>query len=173
MAVSNSISKVLPKVDSVRQWQPSSGHVYKLPSNQPQAKQSKPQESKEDTPMPDATGKTTASAPSKNDDISLERSMAEAFMTHARFGGEYIDENPITGRPGEFHLSSTGRKPAAPRIQTIQQGGIGNMGGTATEPKSADKKDGKEKTPKSATTPRLKRRKSNKNKGSTATTPAA
>lgn len=123
--------------------------------------------------MPDATAKTAAPATSKNDDISLERSMAEAFMTHARFGGEYIDENPITGRPGEFHLSSTGRKPAPPRIQTTQQGGIGNMGGTTTEPKSSDKKDGKPKTPKSATTPKLKRRKSNKNKGSAATTPAA
>ena len=172
MAVSNSIAKVLPKVDSVRKWQPSSGHVYSLPSSQTQPKHAKPLESREDTPMPDAAGKTAVPAAPKNDDVSLEKSMAEAFMIHARFGGEYIDENPITGRPGEFHLSSTGRKPAPPRIQTTQQTGIGNMGGTTTEAKTSDKKDGKEKTPKSATTPRTKKRRS-KNKGSAATTPAA
>ena len=34
----------------------------------------------------------------------------ESFAIHMRYGGEYMDENPITGRPGEFHLSSTGRK---------------------------------------------------------------
>jgi mediator of RNA polymerase II transcription subunit 6 len=27
-----------------------------------------------------------------------------------KYGDEYMDENPITGAPGEFHLSSTGRK---------------------------------------------------------------
>lgn len=123
--------------------------------------------------MPDATTKAAAPSASKHDDVSLEKSMAEAFMIHARFGGEYIDENPITGRPGEFHLSSSGRKPAPPQIQTEQQTGIGNMGGTATETKPSEKKEGKAKTPKSASTPRIKRRKSNKNKGSAATTPAA
>lgn len=122
--------------------------------------------------MPDAATKPppTAGAP-KTDDISMERAAEEAFMIHMRYGGDYIDENPITGRPGEFHLSSTGRKPVPPP-QLAQQNGIGGMNGPKINTKVDDKKDGKEKTPKSATMPKMKRRKS-KHKGSAATTPSA
>lgn len=33
-------------------------------------------------------------------------------MLHMHFGDHHIDVNPITGRPGEFQLASTGRQPA-------------------------------------------------------------
>ena len=119
--------------------------------------------------MPDAGGKATPAAP-KNDDVPMERAVEEAFMVHMRYGGDYIDENPITGRPGEFHLSSTGRKPVAPP-QLGQPAGIGAMAGPTINTKVEDKKDGKEKTPKSATMPKIKRRKSKIK--SAATTPSA
>lgn len=122
--------------------------------------------------MPDGVGKSAAAAAPKNDDISMDRVAEESFMVHMRYGGEYIDENPITGRPGEFHLSSTGRKPVPPP-QISQQTGIGAMNGPTINTKVDDKKDGKEKTPKSATMPKVKRRKSKLNKGSAAPTPSA
>ena len=52
-------------------------------------------------------------------------------MVHMRFGGEYIDKNPITGRPGEFHLSSTGRKAVPPPHADPKNanGGLGAMNG--------------------------------------------
>ena len=163
------MSKVFPQIDSVRKWRPSLGHVYHLPNSQTQARQSKSQESKEETPVPDAVGKSSPTN-AKNDDISMDRVVEEAFMVHMRYGGEYIDENPITGRPGDFHLSSTGRKPVPPP-QLGQQAGIGAMNGPTINTKVGDdKKDGKDKTPKSAISPKLKRRKSKK--GSAATTPA-
>ena len=120
MTISTALARALPEAASLRQWRPSTGHVYKLPTPQDQPG-GRPRgiESKEATPMPDASkaGSTapsqTTSAP-KRDEMALERAAEEAFMMHMRFGGEYIDKNPITGRPGEFHLSSTGRKPVPP-----------------------------------------------------------
>lgn len=121
--------------------------------------------------MPDGIGKA-GSAPQRNDQLSLDRLAEESFMIHMRYGGEYVDENPITGRPGEFHLSSTGRK-VVPPPQLAKQGGIGPINGPTINTKLDDKKDGKsEKTPKSATMPKPKRRKSRM--GTTApATPAA
>lgn len=104
----------------------------------------------------------------KNDEQALERLTEESFMIHMKYGGEYIDENPITGRPGEFHLSSTGRKVMPP--PQLSEGGIGPISGPTINTKLDDKKDGKDKTPKSATMPKPKRRKS---KMSTSSTPAA
>jgi mediator of RNA polymerase II transcription subunit 6 len=38
--------------------------------------------------------------------------LEETLNITLKYGDEYMDENPITGHPGEFHLSSTGRKEA-------------------------------------------------------------
>lgn len=158
MTISSAIAKALPAAESVRKWRPSLGHVYQLPPNQPLTRQ-KVQDSKEATPIPDETGKT-APAAQKNDELSLERLAEESLMTHMKYGGEYVDENPITGRPGEFHLSSTGRK-VVPPPQLAKEEGIGRISGPTLNTKFDDKKDGKaDKTPKSATAPKPKRRKS-------------
>ncbi len=59
--------------------------------------------------MPDGAAKPDSTAkPSDND---LDWQLVEASLRiQEQYGGEYMDDNPITGRPGEFHLSSTGRK---------------------------------------------------------------
>ena len=169
MTISTALARALPEAASLRQWRPSTGYVYKLltPQDQPGGRP-RGIESKEATPMPDASkaGSTapsqTTSAP-KRDEMALERAAEEAFMMHMRFGGEYIDKNPITGRPGEFHLSSTGRKPVPPPHADPKNaaGGLGTMNGPpAINTKVDDKRDGKDKTPKSATLPKPKRRKS-------------
>jgi mediator of RNA polymerase II transcription subunit 6 len=118
--------------------------------------------------MPDSAGKP-ASMMQKNDEAAMERAAEDAFMAHMRHGGEYIDENPITGRPGEFHLSSTGRKVVVPLPKKDPEG-MGAMNGPAAiNTKVVVKKDGKSgRTPKSASTPKLKRKKS---KMSAANTP--
>ncbi|KFA62174.1 hypothetical protein S40285_01701 [Stachybotrys chlorohalonatus IBT 40285] len=168
MTISSVIAKALPAAENARRWRPSMGHVYQLPTTQPTARP-KGIESKPDTPMPDAIGKPAATPAPKNDEASLERAAEEAFMVHMRYGGEYIDENPITGRPGEFHLSSTGRKPIPPP-QLGQQTGISTMNGPTINTKLDDKKDASsDKTTRSATMPKPKRRKSKMSTG----TPAA
>lgn len=171
MSISNAISQALPQAEDIRKWRPSHGHVYHLPGTTQRSSSSRPQESKEGTPVPDKTSSSSSAHP-LSDESSLERAVEESFMTHMRYGGEYADENPITGRPGEFHLSSTGRKPVPPPHVSEQQAaaGIGAMNGPAKP--ADDKKDGKDKTQKSGSVPKLKRRKS-KLKGSTTTTPSA
>ncbi|KAG6038670.1 hypothetical protein E4U41_003905 [Claviceps citrina] len=177
MTISSAIAKALPAAESIRKWRPSTGHVYHLPSTNNQPRPSKAHEAKEATPLLPESATATATAskhPHKNDESPLERLAEEAFLLHMRYGGEYLDENPITGRPGEFHLSSTGRKPAPlPPKKTPETGGIGAMNGPAagTGGKAEGKKDAKApKTPRSATTPRLKRKKA---KMSAANTPVA
>ncbi|PHH60495.1 hypothetical protein CDD81_1626 [Ophiocordyceps australis] len=176
MTISTAMAKALPAAEKARSWRAATGHVYPpLPNTQSTSKH-RAQTSKENSPTADAP--KSASASRNNDEASLERAAEEAFMIHMRYGGEYIDENPITGRPGEFHLSSTGRKAVLPPPppKTDQPLGMGAMNGPAPiNTKLEDRRDSKtDKTPKSATHPKPKRRKSKMSNGPTpAQTPTA
>lgn len=89
------------------------GHTYLPPSTAPAkaASSQLTQTSKENTPMPDAPGVTkrslTSSAPTS---LVSARLLADSFSLSLLYGEDYTDESPVTGYPGEFHLSSTGRK---------------------------------------------------------------
>ncbi|KZZ98428.1 Mediator complex, subunit Med6 [Moelleriella libera RCEF 2490] len=182
MTVSAALGKALPPAESIRTWRPSIGHVYQPPTNTSGSfsfaagsRAKAAQESTEGTPLPDGSNKQQqqyqqAGSSRKNDEPELQRRAEEAFWIHMKYGGEYINENPITGRPGEFHLSSTGRK-AVPLPKKGPESGMGAMNGPAVNSKTdSSKKDAKApKTPKSATTPRIKRKKS---KMSAANTPS-
>lgn len=171
--MSSAIARAASSAESIRKWRPSLGHVYQLPSNQPPAR-SKAQDSAAATPMPEEASKASAlpaTASQKDDEASLERLVEESLMVHMKYGGEYIDENPITGRPGEFHLSSTGRKAIPPPQLAKSSEGIGSISGPTLNTKVDDKKDDKVKTPKSATMSKPRRKKSKMM--NTTSTPAA
>lgn len=182
MTISSAIAKALPAAESARKWRPAVGHSYQAPTAPVSgAAADKPanaatargrgQESKEGTPAPGASNKNSAPAASNLAELSLERSAEESFWVHMKHGGEYLDENPITGRPGEFHLSSTGRKPVmAPRTDIALTGISAMTGPPRLNTKVDEKKDGKaEKTPRSATMPKPKRKKSKLSGGGTRT----
>lgn len=66
--------------------------------------------------MPDSLPSTSTSA-KKSLPLSVNSSayassrlLAESLDLTFRYADEYMDENPITGHPGDFHLSTTGRK---------------------------------------------------------------
>lgn len=165
MTISSAIAKALSAAEGARKWRASTGHVYQLPSSQTSSRQ-KGQVSSEGTPGLEAPAKPTPTS-QKNDELSLERASEEAFMAHMRHGGEYIDEIPITGRPGEFHLSSTGRK-AVPPPKAGTESSISAMNGPPPSSKLEDKKDGKtDKSPKSANLAKPRRRKSKMSNGPT------
>lgn len=66
-----------------------------------------------------SNGQTRASAKADTQ-MELDAKLAEeSFAIHEAFGGEYMDEIPITGKPGDFHFASTGRndKLAVPQPQ--------------------------------------------------------
>ncbi len=108
--------------------------------------------------MPDVPAAKTGTAPSKNtsNQTALDRLAEESFAVHMKYGGEFIDENPITGRPGEFHLTSTGRKDKATTLQS------GKSATNTPTPNTKAPEDGKKdgKSPKTPTMSKPKRRKS-------------
>jgi len=67
---------------------------------------------KENIPMLDSiTSGKKATHPGTSTSTYLgSRLLAESLEMSIRYGDEYMDENPITGQPGDFHLSTTGRK---------------------------------------------------------------
>jgi mediator of RNA polymerase II transcription subunit 6 len=93
-----------------------------------------------------------------------------------RYGEEYMDENPITGHPGDFHLSTTGRKgntlkippgPAASKgLTPYSQAKTATETPTPEAAKAADvippvrKGSRGDKSPKTPGMPKPKRRKS-------------
>ncbi|KAJ0355475.1 hypothetical protein COL154_000211 [Colletotrichum chrysophilum] len=164
--IADSMRKVLPAADSVRKWTPSLGHVYTQPTTN---LSNNKEDAAASTPMPDG-GSTSSGAAAKStknkketEAAALDRLAEESFAIHMRHGGDYFDENPITGRPGDFHFASTGRKdnskivPPPPPVaaQKPQKPGIN------TKLAEEAKKDGKgEKSPKTPSMPKPKRKKS-------------
>lgn len=170
-SIAENMRKVLPAIDSVRRWTPSLGHSYEQPPPN-DADRTEHASPTKDT-HPSAPGDADTSAPSKPsttspfakkpDQAALDRLAEESFAIHMRHGGDYIDENPITGRPGEFHLSSTGRKFEAAAVPAPPPPTQQQQAKPAVHTKLADeaKKEGKpDKSPKTPGAPKPKRRKS-------------
>ncbi|KAI0470883.1 MED6 mediator sub complex component-domain-containing protein [Xylariaceae sp. FL0804] len=210
-AISSSLSKCFPAADEARTWSPSLGHVYK-PASDAKGTARRPRgllESKDATPAPGAAGGggggggqadkglstpeprggSGSGKAGTTEESALQRLAEQSFVVHMQHGGDYMDENPITGRPGEFHLSSTGRRdklqiPGLTALDTSLKGpptpepGSGGAGGAGggSGSGSGNKKDGKagEKTPKTPTgSSKSKRRKKSAATNAAATTPVA
>lgn len=154
---------------------PALGHTYMPP---PKANRSKvtesqlTQASKESTPMPDSLpgAKKVSSPLSANTSTYLNsRLFSESLDLTLRYGEEYMDENPITGHPGDFHLSTTGRKGKDNlKVPPVAKGHPQNQAktfATTSEAKGVDtptarKGSKSEKSPKTPGIPKPKRRKS-------------
>ncbi|GAB1314918.1 Mediator of RNA polymerase II transcription subunit 6 [Madurella fahalii] len=102
-SISSSIAKPLPIAASVQSWSPALGRVYQTPSGGSSSAAATTKQHREATPMPDNKTTNGTNQPSN-------RLLEEALAIQNQFGDQYMDENPITGKPGDFHLSSTGRK---------------------------------------------------------------
>ena len=97
------------------------------------------------------------------------RLLEESFRLSMRYGDEYMDENPITGHPGAFNLTSTGRKAkdnlAGPTqktasLQNATKGGTSLVDDKATDAPPTRKGSKSDKTPKTPGIPKPKRKKS-------------
>ena len=101
---------------SLPTFTPSHGHTYLPPApKQTETGQAgmQSQQSKEDTPMPDAEAQTKGALVGSQDSntgamIQDTRTLAESFSLLSRYGDEYMDENPLVGEPGSFILSRSG-----------------------------------------------------------------
>ncbi|KAK3403518.1 mediator of RNA polymerase II transcription subunit 6 [Sordaria brevicollis] len=129
-SIASAITKTLPLVDEVSNWAPAAGRRYITPA-QPSAGAGAAggatnyTASRTATPMPEGLPSATANKPSAkttvNDPLLDSLLMEEALLTHERYGTEYMDENPITGKPGDFHLTSTGRKTQIKNALTLKE----------------------------------------------------
>lgn len=113
--ITHSIAKLFESANSIQKWTPARGHTFATPSI-PRASTLEPREA---TPLPDGgaaragppgAAAAAASKSSSKTETELDARLAEeSFAIHMKYGGDYMDENPITGRPGDFHFASTGR----------------------------------------------------------------
>ncbi|KAJ8123140.1 hypothetical protein ONZ43_g839 [Nemania bipapillata] len=159
-ATTSALNQCFPAADEARIWSPSRGHVYKAAQTNPNSRPRNTIESKETTPKPDGRTAPNRSAPdAKRPDpilstFDLVRHAEHSMMIHMQSGGDYEDENPITGKPGAFNLSKTGRTanlqvPGITALNTtFKSTSIRDLGGKKTRDGNA--KSG-EKTPKTPT----------------------
>jgi mediator of RNA polymerase II transcription subunit 6 len=167
---------------SLPDFSPAADHTYLPPGTANKPKDTHAHRgSKEATPLPEghlatATKKQPVDTTYANSHISallLDESLALAL----RYGDEYMDENPITGHPGDFHLTTTGRnkdKLSVPVGKAIAQSKTGTpVPVVKTEPPGPARKGSKkDKSPKISGMPKPKRRKSKAAAASGTVTPS-
>ncbi|BCS02372.1 mediator complex subunit MED6 [Aspergillus luchuensis] len=125
-----SLTSLLKTASTLPTFTPSHGHTY-MPPALKQADASQPgtqsQQSKENTPLPDAdaAGKASLVGSSQvvgtGSNLQDTRTLAESFNLLRRYGEEFMDEHPLVGEPGSFILSrvndtdrTSAAKPPAP-----------------------------------------------------------
>lgn len=109
-----SLNKFFSTAASLPTFTPALGTTYlPPPTTRPNvaAQSQLDQLSKENTPLPETfQNPKKQPLPSTNNSTYLStRLLEETLAINLKYGDEYMDENPITGEPGAFHLSATGR----------------------------------------------------------------
>lgn len=115
LSITASLKKFVEITSSIAKFTPASGHTYFQPKAISKTAAATAQASNVATPLP--TNQASANASAKNPssptdatDTSAEaRLLSDSLLLSVRYGDVYMDENPITGQPGDFHFSSTGR----------------------------------------------------------------
>ncbi|KAK4104851.1 MED6-domain-containing protein [Parathielavia hyrcaniae] len=106
-SISSSIAKILPISAGVQSWSPALGRTYQTPTATSSTATATTTKQHEETPLPESIPRTSRPAPTTT--LPSARLLEEALGIHHQFGTHNLDENPITGKPGEFQLASTGR----------------------------------------------------------------
>ncbi|ESZ97800.1 hypothetical protein SBOR_1809 [Sclerotinia borealis F-4128] len=170
LSIFTSLTNAISKVSELPNFSPSLGHTY-MPPVPPRTKAvtSTFSQTEENTPMPDSLA-TEAKNPSvsTSTNVLAHHLLEETLNITLKYGDEYMDENPITGTPGDFHFSTTGRKEKERLMvpPTSKPAGFGLSGKPAAPtPLKTDlgiqKKGSKgEKSPRTPGTGKPKRRKS-------------
>lgn len=124
------------------------------------------QSSRASTPLSDPAGSSRKQVSGTASTYMDARLLDESFQLSMRYGDEYMDENPITGQPGAFNLTSTGRKTKDILGAAAQKAGLQDPTKTPVDEKASDipptRKGSKaaDKAPKTPGIPKPKRRKS-------------
>lgn len=105
------MKKFVETTASIARFTPVSGHTYLPPRATSKTTAATAQGSREASPAPNSqpSSKSLASPTEPDDAAADARLLTESLSLSIRYGDTYMDENPITGQPGDFHFSSTGR----------------------------------------------------------------
>ena len=170
LSITQRLNKFMSVAANLPDFSPALGHRYMPPpSNRLKATESQlSQGSKEATPLPGALTDSKKAPSSANINASnyLDvRLLEESLNIALKYGNEYMDENPITGQPGEFHLSTTGRKdklmvPAATKASVPNAKPSAPPTPLKTDIPPARKGSKADKSPRTPGMPKPKRRKS-------------
>lgn len=97
----------MTKASTFPEYSPTLGHTYPIPETTKPKFSDLSQRSKEPTPMPNTQNTTkSATTVTQTDDYLSNQLLADTINISLRYGDEYMDEVPVTGQPGEFHLST-------------------------------------------------------------------
>ncbi|RFU32233.1 hypothetical protein B7463_g4135, partial [Scytalidium lignicola] len=173
LSVLASLNKFISTAADLPEFTPSLGNTYFPPTTAKPAKAPESQLShmgNENTPLPEAVleAKKSMQSSSKSSTYASSRLLEESFGITMKYGDEYMDENPITGYPGEFHLSSSGRKEKDKLTVPTSTKGSSTPGGKPAGPALAIPKIDPStlkkatKSPKTPGMPKPKRKKSGK-----------
>lgn len=121
LSIVSSLNNFFSLASSLQNFSPALGHTYLPPCSKssPSTTQNSTYRntSKEDASLSDIPGinvakylNPTHNSRNDTDSILATRLFEESINIFLKYGDEYMDENPVTGEPGAFHLSSTGRK---------------------------------------------------------------
>ncbi|GAP91730.1 putative mediator of RNA polymerase II transcription subunit 6 [Rosellinia necatrix] len=170
--ITSALNKCFPAADEARVWSPSRGHVYKIAQTTTNTRPRNIAGSKETTPRPDGkaplnNNKGINAHETKRSDPVLSKfdllwHAEQSMSVQMQCGGDYEDENPITGKPGAFNLSKTGRtdKLQVPGITALNtSSSILDLGGKKSKDGPTKAGDKTPKTPTSGTS-KLKRKRS-------------
>ncbi|KAE8446631.1 hypothetical protein EG329_011824 [Mollisiaceae sp. DMI_Dod_QoI] len=170
LSIMSSLNKFISSAAALPDFSPALGHIYMPPSNGNRKTNESQlgQVSKENTPLPDSLQTTKKPLIQSNSSNYLTtRVLEDALNISLKYGDEYMDEIPITGQPGEFHLKSTGRKDASKLMVPAPGKGLQMPGKAPPAPPSlktdipSERKGSRsEKSPKTPGMPKPKRRKS-------------
>lgn len=170
LSILSSMNKFLSTASALPDFSPSLGYTYIPPSSSTRLKAIESQlgqASKEGTPVPEVLNSRKAPSASNISNYLDTRLLEESLNIAMKYGDEYMDENPITGQPGDFHLSTTGRDKDK-LVMPISKGPVsvggrpGGMPKLDTDIAPARKGSKSEKSPKTpgGGVPKPKRRKS-------------
>ncbi|PWY83024.1 putative MED6 mediator sub complex component [Aspergillus heteromorphus CBS 117.55] len=132
-----SLTSLLKTASTLPSFTPSHGHTY-LPPAPKAADASQPgsqlQQSKENTPMPDADAAAKAPLVGAASSIQDSRTFAESLSLFSRYGEEFMDEHPLVGEPGSFILSRVTDADRSSSAKTGPNAGAINAAGRVGTP---------------------------------------
>ncbi|KAF2083878.1 MED6-domain-containing protein [Saccharata proteae CBS 121410] len=129
LALTTSLSKFFSLASSLPIYTSGRGYTY-LPTTTTTTRTSATdsslsrRSSRAGSPIPENSSQTLSSSGNDTNASAMSTSIAalrDSFRSFAKYGSEYIDENPLTGEPGSFKLATTARAVHEQKVKAAEE----------------------------------------------------